>query len=105
MGGGAEMDQVIAQAEDVRRKCLRFELEFESTARMELGDVYDESEVESKVEITYEPSDPPTVTGSSALVNLNYEVSDPGRSMHDKREPGRWNVRSLRLYWEWRFRA
>jgi hypothetical protein len=76
-GGG--LDTVIAEAEDLTRKCLTFELEFESTARMESGDDYNESEMESKIEITYEVgSMPPVVTGSSALVNLNYEVSDPG---------------------------
>jgi len=100
MGGGAEMDQVIAQAEDLTRKCLHFELEFESTARMESGDVYNESEVESKVEITYEPSDPPTVTGSSALVNLNYEVSDPGGACTTNGNRGGGTFEVSNLYWE-----
>ena len=77
--GGSELDGVIAEAEDLTRKCLHFELEFESTARMESGDVYNESEMESSIEITFEVgSMPPVVTGSSALVNLDYEVSDPG---------------------------
>jgi len=76
--GGAGMDQVIAEAEDLTRKCLHFELEFESTARMESEGTYNESEMESKVEITYEVgSMPPALTGESALVNLNYEVSNP----------------------------
>jgi hypothetical protein len=74
----AETDQIMAHAQDLAAKCLRFELEFESTARMESEGTYNESEVESKIEIQYEPgSEPPTVSGSSALVNTSYEVSNP----------------------------
>jgi hypothetical protein len=35
LSAGAGMDQVLAEAEDLTRKCLTFEVEFESTARME----------------------------------------------------------------------
>ena len=100
MGGGAEMDQVIAEAEDLARKCLHFELEFESTARMESGDVYNESEVESKVEITYEPGFPPTITGSSALENLDYELSDPGGACTTTGNRGGGTFEVSNLYWE-----
>ena len=73
-----EMDQIMAHAQDLAAKCLRFELEFESTARMESGDTYNESEVESTIEIQYgSGSGRPAVSGSSALVNTSYEVSDP----------------------------
>jgi hypothetical protein len=73
-----EMDQILAEAEDLARKCLTFELEFESTARVESEGTYNESEMESKIEFSYDPgSVPDTFTGSSALVNQNYDVSDP----------------------------
>jgi len=102
MGGGAEMDQVIAEAEDLARKCLHFELEFESTVRMESGDVYNESEVESKIEVTYEVgSIPPALTGSSALVNLNYEVSDPmGGACTTTGNRGGGTFEVSNLFWE-----
>jgi hypothetical protein len=96
------MDQVIAEPEDLVRKCLHFELEFESTARMESGDVYNESEMESKIEITYEVgSIPPVLTGSSALVNLNYEVSDPtGGACSTTGNRGGGTFEVSNLYWE-----
>jgi hypothetical protein len=100
MGGGAEMDKVIAEGEDLTRKCLTFELEFESTARMESGDVYNESEVESKVEITYEAgSMPPELTGSSALVNLNYEISEPDGPCSTTGNRGGGTFEVSDLYW------
>ncbi len=74
----AEMDQIMAHAQDLAVRCLHFEVVFESSARMESDGTYNESEVESKIEIRYDPgSIPPAVTGSSALVNTKYEVSDP----------------------------
>jgi hypothetical protein len=100
--GGAGMDQVIAEAEDLARRCLHFELEFKSTARMESGRTFNESEMESTIEITYDPTTlPPTVTGSSALVNLSYEVSDPeggGCTTTGNRGGGTFEVSNL--YWE-----
>jgi hypothetical protein len=100
--GGAGMDQVIAEAEDLARRCLHFELEFKSTARMESGRTFNESEMESTIEITYDPTTlPPTVTGSSALVNLSYEVSDPeggGCGTTGNRGGGTFEVSNL--YWE-----
>ena len=43
------MDQVIAEA-DPARKCLHFELDFESTARMDSERTHNESEMESTIE-------------------------------------------------------
>jgi hypothetical protein len=102
MGAGAGMDQVIAEAEDLARRCLHFELEFESTARMESEGTYNESEMESKVEITYEVgSMPPALTGSSALVNLNYEVSDPmGGACTTTGNRGGGTFEVSNLFWE-----
>jgi hypothetical protein len=72
------MDKILAEAEGLAGKCLTFELEFESTAKMESEGTYNESEMESKIQFSYDPgSVPDTYSGSSALVNLNYEVSDP----------------------------
>jgi hypothetical protein len=95
----AAMDQVIAEAEDLTRKCLTFEVEFESTARSESEKKYNESEMESTIEISYEPGSlPPAVTGSSALVNLSYEVSNPeggGCTTRGNRGGGTFEVFSL----------
>ena len=100
--GGAGMDQVIAEAEDLARRCLHFELEFESTARMESEGTYNESEMESKVEITYEVgSMPPVLTGSSALVNLDYVVSDPmGGACTTAGNRGGGTFEVSNLFWE-----
>jgi hypothetical protein len=96
-----EMDQILAEAEDQARKCLTFELEFESTARMESEGIYNESEMESKIEFSYDPgSVPDTFTGSSALVNRNYEVSDPvggGCTTTGNRGGGTFEVSNLRF--------
>ena len=73
-----EMDQVMAEAEDLAVKCLRFELEFESSAEVpspEGGRVT--SEVESKVELQYEAGSLTPPSGSSALQNTTYEVVIP----------------------------
>jgi len=98
----AEMDQVIAEAEDLTRKCLHFEVEFESTAKIESEKMYNESEMESKVEITYEVgSMPPVLTGSSALVNLSYEVSNPeGGGCTTKGNRGGGTFEVFQLYFE-----
>jgi hypothetical protein len=99
---GVAMDEVIAEAEDLTRKCLTFEVEFKSTARSESEKKYNESEMESTIEISYEPgSAPPVVTGSSALVNLSYEVSDPeggGCTTRGNRGGGTFEV--FNLYFE-----
>lgn len=102
MGRSAEMDQVMAEAEDLARKCLHFELKLESTARMESEGAYNESETESIIEITYDPGAiPPTVTGSSALVNLNYEVSDPmGGGYTTTGNRGGGTFAASNLYWD-----
>jgi len=73
-----EMDQVMAEAEDLAAKCLTFELEFESSAELPSPDGGRvTSEVESKVTLQYEAGSWAAPQGSSALVNTNYEVVIP----------------------------
>jgi hypothetical protein len=98
----AEMDKVIAETEDLARKCLTFEVEFESTARIESDKKYNESEMESTIEISYEPGSlPQAVTGSSALVNLSYEVSNPeGGGCTTKGNRGGGTFEVFNLYFE-----
>jgi hypothetical protein len=74
-----EMDQVMAEAEDLAAKCLRFELEFESLTEMTGEGARVTSEVESKVILQYEPGSLTAPHGSSALTNTIFEfVLPPG---------------------------
>ncbi|MGH2606862.1 MAG: hypothetical protein ACRDG5_09755, partial [Anaerolineales bacterium] len=74
----AEMDRVMAEAEDLAAKCLRFELEFESSAELPSpGGGRVTSEVESKVTLQYEAGSLAPPRGSSALVNTTFEVVIP----------------------------
>jgi hypothetical protein len=74
-----EMDQVMAEAEDLAVKCLRFELEFESLAETTSPDGEVTSEVESKITLQYEAGSLTPPHGSSALTNTNFEfVIPPG---------------------------
>jgi len=73
-----EMDQVMAEAEDLAVKCLRFELEFESSAEVPTpDDGRVTSEVESKVTLQYKAGSLAPPKGSSALENTSYEVVIP----------------------------
>jgi hypothetical protein len=71
-----EMDQIMAEAEDLAAKCLRFELEFESQTAFPDGGVT--SDVEAKVTLQYEPGSLTPPSGSSALVNTSFTFEIPG---------------------------
>ena len=77
-----EMDQILAQGWDLARKCLTFELQFESTVDMGTGDGSFTSSVESTVEIQLDPSTAlfdengqrtSGLTGTADLTNTDYE--------------------------------
>jgi hypothetical protein len=72
--GSSAMDQVIAHAWDLAGKCLNFEVQFESTAKMQTADGSFTSTVESTVPIQFDPSTPMTGPhGSAALENTDFE--------------------------------
>ncbi len=94
----AEMDQVIAEAEDLAVKCLRFELEFESVTEFPTGEGgHVTSEVESKVTVQYERGSLTPPSGSSALENSNFEFELPpgGCTANPARGGGTFTVISL----------
>ncbi|HET7012161.1 MAG TPA: hypothetical protein VFI11_15400 [Anaerolineales bacterium] len=73
-----EMNQVMDEAENLAVKCLRFELEFDSSADVPTPDGGGvTSVVESNVTLPYEAGSLAPPSGSSALENTSYKVVIP----------------------------
>ena len=78
-------------------KCLRFDLELESTAVTEKDGGSFESIVKSKVPLRAKVEGIVTIEGESALINESYEVKLPGCSTNPSRGGATFTVESLRF--------
>jgi hypothetical protein len=98
---GGEMDSVLAEAEDLARKCLTFDLTFESSVKATGGMAEVTSEVESNVQIQYTSMGEIDfiLDGEAPLENTKFEPSSAltpvGCSLESATGGGTFNVASL----------
>jgi hypothetical protein len=92
-----KMDQVMAEGADLARKCLRFELVFESQASMNIEGGETTSEVASTIPITLTlgPTLFPVLSGEAPLVNTRLEIKSPGCDLTGIRGGGTFSVTGL----------
>ncbi len=98
---GPKMDQVMAQGADLARKCLRFELVFESQVAVTVpvygGDSKETSAVASTIPIrlTLGPMFFPNLSGEAPLVNTEHEIQVPGCDLTGIRGGGTSSVETV----------
>jgi hypothetical protein len=98
---GGEIDSVMAEAEDLTRKCLTFDLAFESSVKATGGMAEVTSEVEANVPILYTPMGEIDfiLDGEAPLENTKFEPSSAltpiGCTLESATGGGIFNVASL----------
>lgn len=94
---GIEEGAASQAAKEYVRKCLTFELDFQSEATLDAGggDGYDSS-VESKVKLQFNPDDF-TIKGEAPLVNTAFEFRAEGCSVENVRGGDTFTVNSLSI--------
>jgi hypothetical protein len=95
---GGDESAIMQKGQEYIEKCLRFDLELESTAVTEKDGGSFESIVKSKVPLRAKvEGGTVTIKGESALINDSYEVKLPGCKTNPSRGGGTFTVESLRF--------
>jgi hypothetical protein len=95
---GGDSEALMLKGKEYIEKCLRFDLELESTAVTEKDGGSFESIVKSKIPLRAKvEGGTVTIKGESALINDSYEVKLPGCTTNPSRGGGTFTVDSLRF--------